>query len=307
MADLDLIPSFNSNRIIRGEDDIQKYGYYLGGTDVTHNALQQYDVMRGGYGRIFITQMPAFVEGLLPAASQKVKHLLQFANVGIDGIQGYSVEFQSMNVGYAGNTVEIPTSAKDDTTSITIKIYETSSALIRSYLDFWISGTADPYTGLSHYHGACEIPSKTGVSYVSQANQTMEAIYVATDQTGENVQYACLLANMFPKQSDHSNYVYEPGTHDLVQLSLEFTAMKYMSPQIRQVGQQLLDNYKILKNYLNFKSSYNISDKQSKDKDWCAKGGAITTGDRGLNRKIWDASQVTSYSSTDASAIIGAR
>ena len=294
---IDKVASFNSNRIVRGEDSIQKYAYYLGGTDVTHNALQQYDVMRGGYGRIFITQMPPYVEALLPAASDKVKHLLQFANVGIDGIQGYSVEFQSMNVGYAGNTVEIPTSAKDDTTSITIKIYETSGALIRSYLDFWISGTADPYTGLSHYHGACNLKN-SGISYVSQANQTMEAIYVATDQTGENVQYACLLANMFPKQSDHSNYVYEPGSHDLVQLSLEFTAVKYMSPQIRQVGQQLLDNYKILKNYLNFKSSYNITDA---GKDWSA-GNEITTG-KDKNRAIWEEPyQTAPYSAADAKA-----
>ena len=102
---------------------------------------------------------------------------------------------------------------------------------------------------------------------------------------------------MFPKQSDHSNYVYEPGSHDLVQLSLEFTAVKYMSPQIRQVGQQLLDNYKILKNYLNFKSSYNITDA---GKDWSA-GNDITTGGD-VNRQIWEPSQTTAYSSADAKA-----
>lgn len=292
MADPNRLLSFDHNRVTRGEDKISNYAYFLGGTDVTNNALHQYDLMRSGYGRIFITQMPQYVEELLPTASDKVKHLLQFANVGIDGIQGYSVDFASVTAGYSGNTVEIPTNSKDDTTSVTIKIYETSSALIRSYIDFWITGVVDPYTGLSHYHGAMDL-EKTSINYVSQSYQTMEAIYVATDPTGEEVQYACLLANMFPKSSDHSNYVYEPGSHDLVQLSLEFTAMKYMSPQITQVGRALLDNYKILKNYQNFKSAYNVNDA---GKDWSLNNAITTQG----SRKIWDEDQTTNYSRIDA-------
>ena len=295
MATGNKLLSFDNNRVPRGEDKISNYAYFLGGTDVTNNALHQYDLMRSGYGRIFITQMPQYVEELLPTASDKVKHLLQFANVGVDGIQGYSVDFASVTAGYSGNTVEIPTNSKDDTTSVTIKIYETSGALIRSYIDFWITGVVDPYTGLSHYHGAMDL-KETSIKYVSQSYQTMEAIYVATDPTGEEVQYACLLANMFPKSSDHSNYAYEPGSHDLVQLSLEFTAMKYMSPQITQVGRALLNNYKILKNYQNFKSSYNVNDKE---KEWSLTNPGITTQG---SRKIWDEDQTTDYSRLDADA-----
>ena len=230
--------------------NITNKGYWLGGTDVTRSALDQYDLLRRGYGRLFVLQMPYFVQQLLPDATKKFKHLLEFANVGIDGIQGYEVEFGSLTAGYAGNSVEIPTNVKDGTNEITIKLYETSGSLIRTYIDFWITGIGDPYTGLSHYHGARELVSSSILC--SQANQTMEALYVATDQSGEALEYACLLSNMVPKSSNHDHFNYEPGSHDLVDMSIPFTATKYCSAQINELGKQAIKKYQILKNYLNF-------------------------------------------------------
>ena len=247
-------------------ENVTNYAFWLGGKDTTNAELKQYDLLRTGYGRIFILQMPKFVQYLLPEETAKFRHLLQFANTGIDGIQGYTVDFTSVTVGYVGNTVELPINVKDDTSAITIKIYETQGSLIRTYLDFWITGTIDPFTGLSHYHGAREVDGgKNGTSkkqslmYLSQANQTMEALYVATDPTGEKPEYVCLLTNMFPKSSDHSHFAYEAGSHDLVQLSLEFTASKYMSSQINYIGCEALKRYNILKNYLNMYSGYDAS------------------------------------------------
>lgn len=250
-------------------DDVQSYAFWLGGTDTTNAALAQYDLLRTGFGRIFILHMPRFVQYLLPEETKKFRHLIQFANTGIDGIQGYTVDFTSATVGYVGNTVELPINVKDDTSSITIKIYETQGSLIRTYLDFWITGTIDPFTGLSHYHGARDISSgatadgETGdlrkTMYLSQSNHTMEALYVATDPTGEIPEYVCLLTNMFPKGSDHSHFVYESGSHDLVQLSVEFTASKYMSGQINYIGLVALNRFQILRNYLNMYSGYSKS------------------------------------------------
>lgn len=253
----DLATTLQSN-LRKNNTVITNKAYFLGGTDTTHAALSQYDLLRTGYGRIFILRMPAYVEKLLPDATAKFKHLLEFANVGIDGIQGYSVDFESVTAGYAGNSVEIPVNVKDDTNSISIKLYETSGSLIRTYIDFWLTGVGDPYTGLSHYHGARSHDSSLTAS---QANQTMEALYVATDQTGAEIEYACLLTNMFPKGSDHSHFVTEPGSHGLVNLSIEFTAQKYMSAQINALGKAAIDKFAILRNYLNFATdAYNPND-----------------------------------------------
>ena len=240
----------------KSNTDVTKYSYWLGGFNTKNSALKQYDLLRTGYGRIFILQMPAFVKFLLEDETKKFKHMLEFGNTGIDGIQGYTVEFQSATGGYNGNSIEVPTNVKDDTNEITIKLYETQGSLIRTYIDFWITGTIDPFTGLSHYHGARDVDANS-TSYVqSQANQTMEALYVATDPTGEQAEYVCLLTNMFPKSSDHSHFNYSPGEHNLVEVSIPFTANKYMSAQINYIGTVALKKFKILRNYLNIYSGY---------------------------------------------------
>lgn len=239
--------------------EITNCAYWLGGTNTKNDALAQYDLLRTGYGRIFLLRMPAFVEFLLPDETRKFKHMLEFGNVGISGIQGYTADFQSITAGYVGNQVEIPVNVKDDTTSVTIKVYETQGSLIRTYIDFWLTGTVDPYTGLSHYHGARDVEANSSSYVLSQANHTMEALFVASDPTGEEPEYVCLLTNMFPRSSDHSHFEYEPGSHDLVQLSLEFTTTKYMSAQINYIGVVALKKFAILKNYLNMYSGYSAS------------------------------------------------
>lgn len=237
-------------------EQIAQNSYWLGGVDTRAAAMKNVDLARTGYGRLFIVKMPRFVEASLANETKKFKHMLEFANIGIDGIAGYSVEFGSLTAGYSGTTVEMPTNVKDDTTSVTIKINETSKVLIQSYLDYWITGTIDPFTGLATYHGLLEDPN-ANIKY-SQANHTMEAVYVHTDPTGRSINYACLLTNMFPKASDHSHWVTEPGSHELVSLSVEFTCNKYVTNQITAFAQQLLTNHQILKNYLNFNAGYSV-------------------------------------------------
>lgn len=271
------------DNIRKSKTDPTKFSYWLGGFNTKNAALKQYDFLRTGYGRIFILQMPAFVKFLLDEETTKFKHMLECANTGIDGIQGYTVEFQSATGGYNGNTIEIPTNVKDDTNEITIKIYETQGSMLRTYIDFWITGTIDPFTGLSHYHGARDVEANSNSYVLSQANHTMEILYVATDPTGEEPEYSCLLTNMFPKSSDHSHFNSQPGEHNLVEVSMPFTANKYMSAQINYIGTVALKKFKILRNYLNIYSGYSASDVQrivgSHDiTDWKDPDGRDLTG-----------------------------
>lgn len=261
------VATLQDNIRVANIKDVEHYAYWMGGTDTTNAALRQYDMLRTGYGRIFILQMPKFVKYLLPEESKKFKHLIEMANVGIDGIQGFTVDFTSITVGYVGSTIELPVNTKDDTSSITIKIYETQGSMIRTYLDFWITGTMDPFTGLSHYHGARSITMSgddEGIErddlYFSQANHTMEMLYVSTDPTGELPEYSCLLTNMFPKGSDHSHFNSDPGSHEVTQLSIEMTANKMLGAQINYIGKVALNKYTILKNYMNVYSNYSKSD-----------------------------------------------
>ena len=68
-----------------------------------------------------------------------------------------------------------------------------------------------------------------------------------------------MLSNMMPKTVAKQHFEYEPGTHNAVQLDLEFTATRYESPQINEISRALLDKYKLLRDYLNFTSGYTTS------------------------------------------------
>ena len=120
---------------------------------------------------------------------------------------------------------------------------------------------SDQLTGFGHYWGALELP--TGAIAFSQVNHTAEAIYVVTDSTGRSngIEYACLLTNMMPKTVKKDHFNYESASHPIVQVDIEFTCTKYESKQINVLARQLIDKYKILGNYLDFKSGYDSGDK----------------------------------------------
>ena len=184
--------------------------------------------------------------------------MIEYGFKSIDGIQNLTMEYEAITGGYAGRSFEIPTILKDETNAITIKLQEMSGSPVREYIEMWLSGISDPHTGLCHYHGALDKDSATGNAGMEaiQANQVAEMIYVSTDNTGREIEFACLLSNMIPKVVKRDHYNYESGTHNAVEYDVEFTCTMYTSPDVNNVAKLLLDKYKILTNYLDFKSDY---------------------------------------------------
>lgn len=236
--------------------DLEKYALFMGGTNVTHDALMAYDPLKTGYARLFMVREPVFLLETIPTKFSKFKHILEYGNTAISGIGDVSVNFETITGGYVGKSFEIPTYASDGTTSLTITCYEFTGSPIRDVLHSWINGTNDLLTGLAHYNGAS--------TPVLQANQTAEFIYVNTDNTGKNIEYACLLANCFPHGINTDAFNYQSGEHRLVETAIEFTCTKYESLQINKVAKKLLDKYRILANSLNFYSGYNENDPEGK-------------------------------------------
>ena len=249
--------SLQSN-IKNNNKDLTKYSLFLGGLNVKAKALEQYNPLKTGYTRIFVVQMPKFMNRILPIASKNFKHMIEYGFKSIDGIQNLTMEYEAITGGYAGRSFEIPTILKDETNAITIKLQEMSGSPVREYIEMWLSGISDPHTGLCHYHGALDRDSATGNAGMEaiQANQVAEMIYVSTDNTGREIEFACLLSNMIPKVVKRDHYNYESGTHNAVEYDVEFTCTMYTSPDVNEVAKLLLDKYKILTNYLDFKSDY---------------------------------------------------
>lgn len=257
------------------ETDMRGYSLFLGGLNVKNAALEQYDVLKTGKGRIFFTKMPLFMNRLMPNATKNFKHVLEYGFMNITGIQDLEMQFDSITGGYAGRTFEIPTLVQDQTNEITITVLEFAGSPMREYLEMWMTGVADPNSGLTHYHGLA-IPQPildsngeptgrfdTPELNVSQANHTAEAFYVVTDVTGCNIEFACMLCNMFPRVSRRSHFDSTSGESAHVELEIGFTCTMYTSPDINAVSQLLLNKYRVLHNYLDFKSDTGTVNKET--------------------------------------------
>lgn len=237
----------SGNREYQGASTIRQYSLFAGGLDMTNASAAHYDPLITGYGRLFMVRKPAFLLGQYGEDFNVYKHILEYGNTGVSGINDISTETDNMTGGYAGKSVEIMTGAKDDTTSFTVKCYEFSGSPIRKINHLWISGVSDLMSGLATYHGAISSNMQ-----VQQSNHTAEFIYVSTDRSGKEVEYACMFANCFPKSVKESHFDYDAGTHNLVPIEVEFSCVKYESIPINYYAKQLLNKFQILSNHLNF-------------------------------------------------------
>lgn len=251
-------------------DTLTDYALILGGLNVTHDVLANYDPLTTGYGRIFMVRKPLFLRQTIPTKLDKFKHILEYGNTSISGIGDTEVQFNQISGGYAGRSFEIPSYAQDNTNSITITVYEFSGSPVREVIHSWINGTVDIMTGLTHHNGA-DVEAL-------QANQTAEFVYVSTDRTGKNVEYACYLANCFPRNIKNDQFNFSSGDHQLVEYGIEFTCTKYESTQINKLAVALLDRYRVLANSLNFHSGFRSTEQFLNNNTDPKKGYQFTTG-----------------------------
>lgn len=251
--------------------DITQYSLFLGGANVKSRALEQYNFFKTGFARIFFVKKPLFMEKMYPNRTKQYAHMIEYGFKSIDGIQDLVMQFEEITGGYTGSSFEIPTISKDETNSITVKLQEISGSLIREYNELWINGVSDQLSGLTHYQGALDLEGEN--IEATLANQSGEFIYVVTDSTGRanGIEFACLLANIFPKNAKRGHLNYESGDSKSVEIECEYTCKMYVSPDINEVAKVLIDKYKILTNSLDFKSDYSkdAADYQSSNiADW---------------------------------------
>lgn len=248
--------TFQSNIHTHDQANLTDYALFLGGLNVTHNSLLQYDPLKTGFGRLFMVRKPTFVNKKIGDKLNKFKHILEYGNTAINGLDNIELQGNDMTGGYAGRSVSIPSIAQDTMNEFTVTVYELSGSPVREVIQYWINGMADIQTGLAtYYQDTDEVNNPDSPALpITMANQTAEFIYVVTDQTGRNVEYACMLANCWPKRIPLDHFNYQSATHDLVQLEIPFSCIRYMSPEINEKAKTLITKYNILMNTIGFNS-----------------------------------------------------
>lgn len=232
----------------------ENFSYFLGGIDVTHQNLDQFTPYIRGVSRIFLHKPPLFMSKQYPTQTKSFKTYIETGYKSIDGIGDISVDFTQFEGGFNGQQFSTPQSARDDTESVTISVYELSGSPVREYLDTWVTGVRDIRSGIAHYHGAME--GTDGLKY-SEINHTAEFIYATYDPTGMTPEYCCMFAHCFPRRVPKNHLNYEAGNRDNVQMDIEFATTKYESPAINDIGIWYTINSKVKWNYLDFSPESN--------------------------------------------------
>ena len=256
-------------------NELTNYSLMLGGLNVTHDVLAQYDPLITGYGRLFMVRKPEVLTRLIDDKFKKFKHILEYGNTGVQGLNDVTVDFEQISGGYAGRSFEIPKLAKDDQNTFTVTVFELSGSPIREVLHTWINVVTDIQTGFAHYGGLIA----SGTLDYSQANHTAEFIYVVTDRTGMRVEYACMYANCFPGGYKNSQFNYQQGEHNYVETEIEFHCTKYESVDVNMKAKKLLQNYQVLVNSIEFNSGLDNNDMDTSTKYYDGKTGKLADGE----------------------------
>ena len=236
-----------------GTGEITKYSLSMGGLDTRHDALAQYDIMTTKFYRLFMVRSPLIMLQYFGGDSgskwEAFKHILEYGNNGVTGLTDSEVQFAEVKGGFTAKTFEIPKSQENGQKDFTVKCYEFSGSIMGEILHTWVNMVVDEDSGFSHYNGMIA----AGDIGFSQANQTAEFIYVATDRTGMKVQHAVHLTNCFPKKVPFEHFnADDPTSHDLVELDIPFTCTPRRGWDVNEKAKILLRNHQILTNSLEY-------------------------------------------------------
>lgn len=262
--------------------DFTKYSMFVGGTNATHHALRNYSPLLNGFGRLFMVRPPLAIARMFAGSGDlydsnslfmQFKHMLEYMNRSVTGFSDKTLAEASTPIrgGFAGRQFNTPTVTREQTNEITIGLYEMVGAPVLTVIDGWMNAIGDENSGLATYGGwisggrsggsdpkekrlymrAGE--SDDGIAF-NEANHTAEFIYVMHDRSGAQVERAVMLADCYPKGIQQGNLLNmdADGEHNNVTYDVTFNCVVYRSPIITAIANDLLKQYRIVSNSLNF-------------------------------------------------------
>lgn len=258
-----------------------KYSMFVGGTNATHHALQNYSPLLNGFGRLFMVRPPRAILKMFAGSDAylyskdslfiQFRHMLEYMNRSITGFGDKTLDTASTPIqgGFAGRQFKTPTVTKETTENFRIGLYEMVGSPVFTVLDGWMNAIGDENSGLATYggwiSGGTDVngierrlyrrssESDEGIAF-NESNHTAEFIYVMHDRSGAQVERAVMLADCFPTGIAQAPILdmAEGGVHDNVTYEVTFNCVVYRSPIITAIANDLLKQYRIVSNSLNF-------------------------------------------------------
>jgi len=261
--------------------DFTKYSMFVGGVNATHHALSNYSPLMNSFTRLFMVRVPFVIARMFSSGPNDMysskstfmqfKHMMEYMCKSISGFAAKTIADASQPIqgGFAGRSFNTPTVTKDDTKTITTSLYEMNGSPILTVIDGWMNAIGDENSGLSHYGGLISGGTDSNGNAVrlysynssdndayefNESNHTCELLHIVTDRSGSQVERAVLLADVYPKSINQEAIFNNDdfGTHDNVVYNIEWNVVPYRSVIINAIANDLLKQYLIVSNSLNF-------------------------------------------------------
>lgn len=190
--------------------------------------LQQlnFDPLISGYAFIIWDKLPKWVEDAYPGFRKMTEKNFK----GFDGISDIELQTQSYSYGFNNNEYNVAAGITKNNTEFTLKHQEYSGSAIKNMYQFWISGIADPETGIATY------PRKYGIDYAAK-NHTGSLTYIVTRPDANNVdmkniEFAAYFTNVFPTKIPLGHFAYSAGDHNLTEIDAPFKGNMHIGPKV---------------------------------------------------------------------------
>lgn len=235
------------------------FKYFLEGIDATDQNLDQMTPFIPGAARLFFHKTPYFMHAKFQDLTDNFRSYLETGVKSVTGIGDLTGTEATIEGGWANQKLDNISMVTDDTNQIEVTLYEQTGSPVREFIETWLTGMRDPRSGVAHYHGAVMSPdggrsdgsSGDGIVY-SEKNHTGEFIYVVLDPTAQFIEYACLLAHVWPKNMPKQHLNYTSGDRTPPELTLQFSCIKYEGKYINDIAAYYISKSNLIYNYLDF-------------------------------------------------------
>lgn len=261
--------------------NMTKYSMFVGGVNATNHALRNYSPAMDGFDRLFMVRPPYAILKMFAGSDANLyssdslfiqfKHMMEYMARSISGFGDKTLENASTSIqgGFAGRQFNTPTVTKDGTTQFTVSLYEMTGMPVMTVIDGWMNAIGDENSGLATYGGYISggtdanglekrlykrsTEEDDGIPF-NEANHSAEFIYCLHDRSGAQVERAIMLADVYPTSISQGEVfnMEAGGTHDNITYDITFNCVVYRSPIITSIANDLLKQYRIVSNSLNF-------------------------------------------------------
>jgi hypothetical protein len=207
--------------------------FFTGGLNLKQLA---FDPLVTGYAFIIWTKLPSWVVSDYPG----FKALTEKNFKGFSGLSDIELQTQQYQYGFNNNEYNVAAGITKSNTDFSVKHEEFSGSPIKNAYQHWVSGIADPETGIATY------PKIYGLEYAAK-NHTGELMYIVTrpdvnNTEKKNIEFAAYYTNVLPTKIPISHFEYSQGDHNQVELEQAFKGNMHISAKVDNYAKKLLAN-----------------------------------------------------------------